>query len=423
MTCSTAAANSPTASVAPTPKKERVSTHHPAAARRDNVGPAAAFWLLASITISFLAGSSAPTPLYPVYQSLWGFSPATLTVIFAVYAVALLASLLVVGRLSDHVGRRPVLIVAAIVQAITMALFSTADGVGTLLLARVLQGLATGAAIGAVGAGMLDLHSERGAVANAVAPAMGTALGAVVGGVMVHFLPHPTQLVFDMLALIYLAQALGVLLIREPGTRRPGAVASLRPAWQAPAASRVSLIAAAPMLVAGWALAGFYASLGPALMHRVLGLDASLAGGLALFLLAGSASAAVLALRRNNDRQLRVFGAAALVAGMTGSLVALAHEAAIAFFVSSMVAGAGFGLGFQGAVRSVVAKVHAVERAAVLSVVFIVSYLALGLPSIAAGVVVARTGDVFDTALGFGVLVVALAAAAWHLAARRHADA
>src|SRR4051812_5000343 len=160
------------------------------------ISPRAAFYLLASITMSFLAGSSAPTPLYPIYQQLWHFSPATVTVIFAVYAVALLMMLLVAGRLSDHVGRRPVLIAAAIAQALTMIVFATAQGVGMLIAARILQGIATGAAIGAVGAGMLDLDREKGTVANAVAPAMGTAVGGLIAGALVHWLPAPLHLVY-----------------------------------------------------------------------------------------------------------------------------------------------------------------------------------------------------------------------------------
>jgi MFS family permease len=113
------------------------------------------FGLLTSILVTLLASSSAPTPLYATYQVRWGFSPVTITVIFGVYALAVLASLLVVGSLSDHVGRRPVLITALGAQAIVMLLFAFAGEVEVLLVARVLQGLATGAAIGAIGAGLV----------------------------------------------------------------------------------------------------------------------------------------------------------------------------------------------------------------------------------------------------------------------------
>src|ERR1700741_753247 len=97
------------------------------------------FFLLASITVSFLAGSLAPTPLYPVYQAEWGFSVLTTTEIFGIYALALLSSLLVAGRLSDHVGRRPVLIVATLVQVVVMLIFATANGVAALMLGRVVR--------------------------------------------------------------------------------------------------------------------------------------------------------------------------------------------------------------------------------------------------------------------------------------------
>src|SRR6202171_2577998 len=119
-----------------------------------HLSPTASFYLLASMTVSLLAGSSAPTALYPLYQAMWGFSPVMLTIVFGIYALAVLAALLVAGRLSDHLGRRPVLIVAAAGQALVMLLFATAESVTGLLVARIIQGLITGAAIRAVGAAM-----------------------------------------------------------------------------------------------------------------------------------------------------------------------------------------------------------------------------------------------------------------------------
>src|SRR5882757_2180101 len=132
------------------------------------LSPATAFLLLASLTVSFLAGSSAPTPLYGVYMAEWALTPLMITVIFGIYALAVLVALLVAGRLSDHLGRRPVLLAATLAQAVTMLLFVTATGLTGLLVARVLQGLTTGAAVGAIGAAMIDLDKVRGTVANAV---------------------------------------------------------------------------------------------------------------------------------------------------------------------------------------------------------------------------------------------------------------
>src|SRR3981189_3484861 len=136
----------------------------------------ASLYLLASITVSFLASSSAPTPLYPIYQGEWGFSAVAISFVFGIYAIAVLGALLVAGRLSDYIGRRPVLIVATAIQAATMLLFAFAVGLATLLAARGIQGLAHGPAIAAVGAGMLDMDRAPGAGAHSAAPAAGTAL-------------------------------------------------------------------------------------------------------------------------------------------------------------------------------------------------------------------------------------------------------
>src|ERR1700759_2260591 len=120
-----------------------------------------AFYLLASITVSFIAGSCAPPPLCALYEAQWGCSPITVTVIFGIYAISVLAALLFVGRLSDHLGRRPVLIAAAAVQTATMVIFATASGIGDLVVARIIQGLAAGAGMGAGGAGRVDLKKAR----------------------------------------------------------------------------------------------------------------------------------------------------------------------------------------------------------------------------------------------------------------------
>jgi predicted MFS family arabinose efflux permease len=376
------------------------------------LSPDAAFNLLASITVSFLASSAAPTPLYPLYQAEWGFSPIIVTVVFGIYALALLSALLVIGRLSDYIGRRPVLIAATLAQAATMLVFATADGLAGLHIARVIQGLSTGAAVAAVGAGMLDLDKARGAVANAVVPPLGTALGGIVAGLMVRYLPAPTHLVYLVLSGIFLLQGVGVLFMTESVSPRSGAFASLRPQFRLPVAVRGPLLLAVPALIAGWSLAGFYASLGPALIRSMFGLDPSLSGGLALFVLGASAGASILLLRRREPGTMMSFGAVTLLTGAAAAVGALSYHSASAFFLATAVAGMGFGSSFQGAVRAVVPFAATHERAGVLSVIFVVSYLAMGLPAVVAGYLVARGGDIARTAWEFGVVVMVLASLA-----------
>jgi MFS family permease len=372
----------------------------------------AALYLQASIILFFLAGSSAPTPLYAVYQAKWGFSPITTTVVFGVYALAVLASLLVFGRLSDHIGRRPVLLAAIAVQAATMLVFATADGVPELLVARVIQGLSTGAAAGAIGAGMLDINRAKGTIANAVAPMTGTATGALVSGLAVQFLPAPTHLVYLALFVIFLLQGVGVAMMAETSTPISGAVASLRPRFALPSAVRRPMLVAAPALVAVWALAGLYGSLGPAVVRLITGSSSFVLAGLALFTLAGSAVVSVFLLRNAAPRGVMTFGGIALVVGVGMTLVAIDARSAALFFIGAVIAGAGFGSGFQGAIRTIVPLAAPHERAGVLSIVYVISYLAMGLPAVVAGFVVVDGDGLLPTARGYSIAVMALSALA-----------
>jgi predicted MFS family arabinose efflux permease len=383
-----------------------------ASAAARHLSPAASFYLLASITVSFLTGSAAPTPLYPLYQAMWGFSPVTLTVIFGIYALAVLAALLVAGRLSDHLGRRPVLIAASVAQVLVMLMFATAASVTGLLVARVLQGVTTGAAIGAVGAAMIDLDKYRGPIANAAVPPLGTALGCLIGGIFLQYLPGPTHLVFAVLAAVFVAQVLGLTFMKESIAARPGALESLVPRFNLPRATRKPLLLALPILLAVWALAGFYGSLGPQLIRGMLNTQSPLLGGMALFVLAASGGIAIMLVHHHTPRGLMLLGAGSLLAGVGLTVAALPHGLIALFLLGTTVAGIGFGAGFQGAVRTIVPTAAAHERAGTLSIIFIISYLALGVPAVAAGSMLAHHADMIGTAEIFCAVIMALAAAA-----------
>jgi predicted MFS family arabinose efflux permease len=386
------------------------------------LSPRASFALLGSIVVVFLAASSAPTPLYALYQSEWGFTATTTTIVFGTYAIAVLVSLLVLGRLSDHVGRRPVLLAAIAVQAVAMVLFATADGVPMLLVARAVQGLSTGAAVAAIGAGMLDIDRVRGTLANAAVPAMGTAVGALVASFVVALLPAPTHLIFLALLGVLALQAVGVLLMLETVTPEPGAVASMRPTVALPRSVRGPAAVALPVLFAVWALPGFYGSLGPALVATLVGSSSALFAGLGLFVLAGTASVTVVVLRHRPARDVLLVGIAALVVGIAVVLVAISVLSPVLFFVGTAIAGIGFGSGFQGAIRLVVPQTLPHERAGVLSLMYVVSYLGMGVPAVIAGVAVVHDGGLLVTAQGYGIAVVALALVALAGLLRRTVD-
>jgi len=371
-----------------------------------------AVFVLASLIVALLASSAAPTPLYAIYQDQWHFTPITTTVVFGAYAIAVLVGLLTLGKLSDHVGRRPVLLTAIAVHAASLVIFATATGVPELLSARVVQGLSTGAALGAIGAAMLDMDRELGTFANAVSPGMGTASGAILSALAVRFLPDPTHLIYLALIGVLALQGAAITAMRETVGRAPGALASLRPEITLPRALRAPVLTAVPVLFAVWALAGLYGALGPALVHALTGSGDVILGGLSLFVLAASAVVAIIVLRRAAARTVMLIGIGALISGVTVTVVGVSLGSAALFFAGSVIAGAGFGSGFQGGIRTVVPLAAAHQRAGVVSLLYVVSYLGLGAPAVLAGFGVVHFGGLIVTARYYGAAVIALAALA-----------
>ncbi|MEW2626156.1 MFS transporter [Streptomyces sp. NPDC048106] len=399
---------------------------HPAPARgRPFLPHAAAFWLLGAIQLLLLAAASAPSPLYPVYQAHWGFSAATTTVVFSLYAIGLLLALTVVGALSDHVGRRPVLAVSLLLETGAMAIFVTAGGVGSLLLARTLQGLATGAATGAISAGLVDLQPSHrphlGALVNSVSSLLGLASGALGSGLLVQYAPAPTTLVFVLLGAVFAVSVVGVALMPETAARRSGALASLRPRVSVPHRARPHFVAIAPSLVALWALGGFSLSLGPALTADVLHVHDHVIAGVVIGLLTGMGAVGSLALQPREPRQALTAGSLALAVGMTLTLIGVSAGVPAAYLLGTAVAGFGWGAALLGSFRTVVPLAEAEERAGVLSTLYVVGYLAFSLPAIAAGVIATRFG-LHRTADGYATILILLSVVAIALLSgrRRH---
>ncbi|MGH3292378.1 MAG: MFS transporter [Trebonia sp.] len=375
----------------------------------------AAFWLMGGILALLMIASSAPSPLYDVYQQAWHFPATTLTAVFAVYAVALLSALLVTGRLSDHVGRRPVIIAALVAEGAGMGCFVAAHSVPLLYLARVLQGLATGAATGAISASLIELQPrdrpQLGSLVNSSAPTIGLAVGAAGASILVQYAPAPLRLVYWLLLAASVLGIIGTALAGEPGKRRPGALASLRPDVGVPRAARRAFCAALPCLIATWALGGLYLSLGPSIASAILRTGNHVASGLIIVVLSGVSAVAAIAFRGSRPRQAMCVGCLLLAAGVAGTVVSIAASSGTGFFLATAVAGFGFGLAFLGVFRTLSALAPAHARAGLIATIYVVSYLAFGLPVIAAGIAVTHIG-LRDTAIGYGIVVAVLAAAA-----------
>jgi MFS family permease len=382
---------------------------------RVTFGPDTAFWLLAFTLGLLLFASSAPSPLYVIYQESWGFSAITLTSVFAVYAIALLATLLTAGSISDHVGRRPALFLALGIEMIGMLLFAEAGGVAWLFAARILQGIATGIAMGAISAALLDLQPgdrpRLGALVGVAAPLSGLAAGAIVSGVLVQYAPEPTRLVYWLLLGGFALATLLAVAVPETVRGDGSWTAAVRPRVAVPGSLRTAFLAAVPCLIATWALGGLVLSLGPSLTAGVLGDTSHVAGGLPIFVMAGISALASIWLRDSHARATARGGLVALIAGVGVALAALQTGSTALFLAGAAVAGLGFGPAFAGAFRALTTLAPTDQRAGFVSSILIVAYLAFSLPAVAAGVAVTQLG-LHETADIYGIALIALAAVA-----------
>ena len=370
---------------------------------------AAALYLQGSIVLTFLAASTAPSPLYALYRQMWGFSPLTLTVVFASYALALLASLLVFGRASDHLGRRRVTLIALALEAMAMAMFWRADSVAWLLAARVLQGVATGVMTSAVSASLLDLNPAKGSLVNSVAPLFGMAVGAVGSAALVQFGTAPTQTVYVGLLLLFAAQGALAFWLPETAAGRPGLARSLTPRVAVATAARPTMWRVMPVNLAQWALGGFMLSLGPTLVRQVSTVASPLLGGALIASVVLPAAITVFAARHREAGAAVHAGAVLVALGAATLLGGIALQTTLPLFVGAVIAGIGFGAVFNGSVRGLVAVTAPSDRAGMMSAFFVLSYLAFSVPAMLAGLSAGRFG-LIPTAKGYMAILVLLAA-------------
>ncbi|WP_460163548.1 MFS transporter [Pseudomonas sp. S2_F03] len=371
----------------------------------------ASLGFLAITLLSFLAASTAPTPLYRLYQEQMHFSAATLTLIFGVYALSLLAALLTVGSLSDYLGRKPVIFTAVVLNALAMLLFIYADSVTWLISARVLQGFATGMATAVLSATLLDTDRQQGPLINSVAPLIGMALGGMGCGLLAEFAPAPLHLTYWLLLVLFALQALYSWRLPESVSRQAGAWASLRPTLHVPVQARPTLWRVLPLNTATWALGGFYASLAPSLVRAATGSTSNLIAGSTVAALTLTGALMIFILRNRPAALALRLGASLLPMGIVLVLLGV-HSASLSlFFLGTLVAGCGFGAGFLGGVRSLVPLALPHERAGLMSAFYVLSYLAFCLPSLLAGNLIRAFGLVATTD-GYGLILIVLSVGA-----------
>jgi MFS family permease len=377
------------------------------------------FFIVAGALFVLLLDGNLPTPLYAVYREEFGFSGTTLTLIFAVYAIMLVPSLLVFGQLSDRIGRRPVIAGGLVVAAVGLVLLATAQSTAQLFVARAVQGLALGTAVGTIPAALVELEPEgdhgRAAMAAVLGQSGGSAAGPLLAGALAQWAPAPKQLCYLIGVGASIVAAIGVLMLREPreGTgewrlQKPSVPAPIRAAF-----TRASLTCAA-----AWAVGALFLSVVPSYVAELLTTsNLALLGAISAFMLAMACVAQAICLRGvMTPRRAQPLGLGFLIAGLAALVVAFPLHALALVLAAAVLAGIGLGLSYFGA-QTEINQLAPTERRGEVTAAFITFvYLSVTVTAIGTGLLSDALSLGTAVAIAGGAVVaVAAASGAWHL--------
>ncbi len=366
--------------------------------------------LLAYAFAAIMLGTTLPTPMYALYADRMHFTVLTTTVIFATYAVGVLFALLVFGRWSDAVGRRPMLLAGALCAIASAVVFLIAHSVPELLIGRLLSGLSAGIFTGTATAAVIESAPQRWrdrapAVAT-VANMGGLGLGPLLAGLLVQYAPKPLRLAFAVhIVLVLLAL---VAIWRAGETANPqGRIGFQR--LSVPPQTRSVFVVAATAAFAGFAVMGLFTAVAPAFIARVIGIGNHAAAGVIVASVFAASAVAQVVVRRAEPARAVAVGCALLVIGMVILAAALHFSSLPGLIVAALVVGAGQGMSFGRGLAAVAERTPPDRRAEVSSTYFVVAYVAISLPVIGEGLAAQRWG-LRTSGIAFAIVVAALAA-------------
>jgi MFS family permease len=395
--------------------RSRTGTGHPGQPAPTGHGAPAvprrvAFWLLALVRAVTMLGTTLPTPLYVIYQGRWHFSAAMVTVTFAVYAAAVIATLLLAGRSSDQAGRRPVLAVALGASALSTVIFILAPDLGALIAARIVSGLSAGLMTGTATATLTELipatSGRRASLVATAANMAGLGLGPLVAGLLAQYAPHPTTLVFEVYLAVLAVAAVILLVVPEtvPLRTRP----ALRFAGLGiPERGRGEFIAAGVAAFAAFALLGLFSSLVPGFIAGQLHQGSHAVQGAVVFLLLAVGTVTQVALSRFSSGRVVLAGLGLFLAGLALIVAALAESAMALFLAGTVVGGVAVGAIFLGSLATANRLAPAERRGHAISAFFVACYAGLIIPVVGVGVLSGFTGT-FPAVLTFSILLAVL---------------
>jgi MFS family permease len=366
-------------------------------------------------------GSTLLTPLYELYRPAYGLSPLAGVLLYAVYVVGNLTALLFLGRLSDQLGRRPIVLAGLGLAAVSTGLYLAAQAAGWLFAGRILSGCAVGLGAGAATAWISEATpADRRAQAASVMTSFnfaGLAVGPVLAGALVQYAPHPLHLPFA--AYLALLAAVAMTAARAPESLRPPSPRrlTLKPRLGVPAGLRLPFVAPACTVFAAMALVGFFAALGPTTIRQDLHVANRALASMMVAELLVVAAVTILATRSVKPRPAMLAGLALTPVGLALLVAGQRLGSLPVFLAGTTVAGIAGALGYRGGLEVTNRLAPADRRAEMVSAYFICGFLGNALPIIGCGALTqaagAKTADAVFAGVVSAIALAALAIGLW----------
>ncbi|MFI5613244.1 MFS transporter [Amycolatopsis sp. NPDC051903] len=359
-----------------------------------------------ALVASFAAVGST-IPLFNVYRAEDGFTNAGISITVVAYSAATLSTLLVLGRVSNHLGRRPTSIASLGLLLLGCVLLLNVHHIGILIAGRLLMGFGAGLASSSLTSYIVDAAPTRPAwlasVASSQTVMLGLAVGAIASGALVQFGPWPRDLIYLVVIGLLLVSIALIVVSPETVTPKPGAWRSLRPRVGVPARDRHLLPVAAAVLLATWATGAFYQAFVPALVEDQLHTRSPLVLGLVFAAYMGPSVLGAPLGGRFTPAAAQRLGMIGFLAGMIGIITAIATGTLVLFITATIVAGASQGIAISSATRGLLYGSALAERAPIFSVIYILSYCGATIPALIAGQL-SGSFSLPQIALGYGGL-------------------
>ncbi|MFJ5723151.1 MFS transporter [Streptomyces sp. NPDC093149] len=369
-----------------------------------------------------MAGTTLPTPLYGLYQHRIGFSELIVTVVFAVYAIAVIGVLLVAGNYSDEAGRRPVLLCAMVLSAGSAGCFLLQSGLPLLFAGRLLSGCAAGLLSGAATAAVIELagpgQKARAGFAATAANMGGLGCGPLLSGVLAQYTPWPLALPF-WVHLGLVTAAMGITWFLPETVVEPKRWPPLKPQGvTVPHEVKGVFTPASLAAFAGFALLGLFTAVAPSFVSQTLGVHNLAVSGAVVFSVFLASTVGQSLTQRIGARLALPVGCGVLVGGLLLVASSLIAESLPLLVLGALCGGAGQGLAFRAALTLISDAAPAQHRGGTISAFFVVAYAGISVPVVGVGALATWLG-LREAGLVFTGCVMLLAAGAGTYAARR----